>query len=271
MNPAKITAMITVYNGAGHIERAVRSLLSQSLNDIEVLVVDDGSTDNTLEVLSHIHDPRLRVIQLPRTGRAGALALACIEAKGVYIANLDADDVSYPDRLEKQAAFLDAHPDHAWIGSAEDQDDNRRGEHHQRIYPLSDDEIRRQSAKCIPYCHSAIMFRRSLIEEGINYDPKQPFLIDFEFFLRVAERYKVANLQDVLVKRYVRSESYFQSRFKTSRQNLRLALLCAQAVKRLHLPLHFYIYPLARLIYPVIPNCLKRWIRRNQGLQEIHG
>lgn len=271
MPPVKVTAMITVYNGAGHIEQAVRSLLNQSLQDIEVLVLDDGSTDNTVEVLAGIEDPRLRVIQLPRTGRAGALALACQEARGQYIANLDADDVSFPERLEKQAAFLDAHPDHAWVGSAEEQEDNRRSEHLQRVYPQTDEAIRIQSAKCIPYCHSAIMFRRSLIEEGINYDPAQPYLIDFEFFLRVAERHKVANLPDVLVKRYVRGQSFFQSSFKTSRQNRRLAWLCALATRRFHLPIRYYAFPLARLVYPLMPNGLKRLIRRNQGLQEVHG
>jgi hypothetical protein len=112
------------------------------------------------------------------------------------------------------------------------------------------------------------MFRKSLIDEGINYDPAQPYLIDFEFFLRVADRYKVANLPDVLVKRYVRGQSFFQSQFKTSRQNLRLARFCARAVRRFGLPLRFYAYPLARLIYPYIPHRLKREIRRRQGLGE---
>lgn len=270
MSTPHVTAMITVYNGEGFVANAVQSLLAQSLRDIEVLVVNDGSTDGTAAVLDSIGDERLRVIHLPRTGRAGALALASREARGRYVANLDADDISYPQRLEKQAAFLDAHSDHAWVGCGEEQADSRRGEHHFRAYPVEDADIRRQSAKCIPYCHSGVMFRRNLIEEGINYDAAQPYLIDFEFFLRVAERHKVANLPDVLVKRHVRGESFFQSRYKTSRQNLRLARLCAQAVRRFDLPLRFYAYPLARLVYPYIPNGLKRRIRSRQGLGESH-
>lgn len=269
--PPKVTAVITVFNGVGFIANAAKSLLAQSLMDIEVLVVNDGSTDGTREVLDAVLDKRLRVIHLPRTGRAAALALACREARGRYIANLDADDVSYPQRLEKQAAFLDAHPDHAWVGCGEEQEDSRRDEHLRRTYPLTDEAIRRQSAKCIPYCHSAVMFRKSLINEGINYDPAQPFLIDFEFFLRVAERHKVANLPDILVKRYVRSESFFQSRFKTSRQNRRLAWLCASAVRRFRLPRYDYLFPLARLIYPWLPNRFKRLLRQRQGLGEDHG
>lgn len=265
-----VTAMITVFNGEGFVARAVQSLLAQSLRDIEVLVVNDGSTDGTAAVLDSIDDERLRVIHLPRTGRAASLVLACREARGRYIANLDADDISYPQRLEKQAAFLDAHPDHAWVGCGEEQEDSRRGEHHHRTYPLTDAEIRRQSAKCIPYCHSGVMFRKSLIEEGINYDPAQPYLIDFEFFLRVAEGHQVANLPDVLVRRHVRGESFFQSRYKITRQNFRLARLCAQAVRRFGLPLGFYAYPLARLVYPYMPDGLKRRIRSRQGLEETH-
>lgn len=270
MSTPCVTAMITVFNGEGFVAHAVQSLLAQSLCDIEVLVVNDGSTDGTAAVLDSIGDERLRVVHLPRTGRAGALALACREARGRYIANLDADDISFPQRLEKQAAFLDAHPEHAWVGCGEEQADSRRGEHHRRTYPLTDAEIRRQSAKCIPYCHSGVMFRRSLVEEGINYDPAQPYLIDFEFFLRVAERHRVANLSDVLVRRHVRGESFFQSRYKTTRQNFRLARLCAQAVRRFDLPLGFYAYPLARLAYPYMPDGLKRRIRSRQGLEETH-
>lgn len=264
----KVSTIITVYNGKEFVQRAVLSLLSQSLKSLEVLVVNDGSTDGTADVLRSIRDPRVRVINSGRIGRAPALKLACEKARGQYIANLDADDICYPERLEKQAAFLDGHPDYAWVGCSEEQDDDRRGEHHQRVYPLTDAEIRRQSAKCIPYCHSAVMFRKSLIDEGINYDPSQPYLIDFEFFLRVAARTKVANLPDVLVKRNVRGVSFFQSQFKTSKQNVRLARFCAQAVRQFGLPVWFYIYPLARLAYPYIPSELKKRIRRGQGLQE---
>jgi glycosyltransferase involved in cell wall biosynthesis len=266
----KVTAIITVFNGANFIADSVRSLLNQSLTDIEVLVVNDGSTDTTAAVIDSINDVRLRVIHLPRTGRAASLALACEEARGLYIANLDADDISYSERLAKQSVFLDLNSDYAWVGCGEEQEDNRRNEHHQRIYPQTNQDIRLQCAKCIPYCHSGVMFRKSLINSGINYDSNQPYLIDFEFFLRIAQHHKVANLSEVLVKRYVRGESYFQSQFKTWRQNLRLARFCFLAIWRFGLPIHYFIYPLARVLYPYMPNKLKKYIRSKQGLGETH-
>jgi glycosyltransferase involved in cell wall biosynthesis len=270
MSEPKVSVFITVFNEAELIERAVRSLLNQTLENLEILVVDDGSDDGTGEVVESINDPRLRLIRCARMGRAAALAFACSQAKGCYLANLDADDTAYPQRLEHQALLLDQHPDHAWVGCGEEREDSQRHESFSRIYPLDDADIRRMAAKCIPYCHSAVMFRRSLLDEGLNYDPAQPFLIDFEFFLRVAARHKVANLPEPLVKRYVRDESYFQSRFSTARQNRRLALLCARAVWEFGLPPHYYLYPLARLIYPWLPNALKRRVRGGQGLVETH-
>ena len=269
--PVTVTAMITTYNEEAHVARAVASLLAQDVHDLEVLVVDDGSTDGTLDVLRKIAEPRLRVATPGRLGRAGALAYAVREARGRYIANLDADDEALPGRLERQAAFLDAHPEVAWLGGAEEMVDERRGERFVRRYPEDDAAIRRQAAKCIPYSHSAVMFRRSLLDEGLSYDPAQPYLIDFELFLRVARHHAVANLAEAVVRRNVRAESYFQSSFSTARQNRRLARLCARAVRQLGLPVWYYAYPAARLGYPLLPDSLKRVVRRRQGLVEDEG
>lgn len=273
MNYPLITVILTVYNEEILIKRAINSILTQSLSDFEVLVIDDGSNDNTPSVLSEMarSDSRVRYILGDRIGRARALKLACEEAKGEYIANLDADDVAYPNRLQLQSKFLDSHSDYAWVGCGEERRDTQRHEHINRVYPLTDSAIRKQCAKCIPYTHSGIMFRRSLISEGINYDPEQPYLIDFEFFLRVAKKYKVANLPEILACRYVRDESFFQSSFKVQKQNRRLAYFGLLAILWFRLsPLHA-IYPLARLVYPLLPNRVKYKIRSRQGLSEAKG
>jgi glycosyltransferase EpsE len=262
------TAMMTVYNGETWLEQAVRSLLGQSLRDVEILVIDDGSTDRTVEILDSFDDDRLRVVHRSRSGRAASLALAATLAGGKYLANLDADDEAFPERLERQVAFLEKHPDYGWVGSGEEREDSQRNEHVMRLYPETDEAIRRQAAKCIPYCHSAVMFRRELVLGGVNYDPAQKYLIDFEFFLRVAKRCKVANLPEVLVKRRLRNESYFQANFTRARQNARLAWLCGKAIRQFGLPLSCYMFPLARLGYPLVPNFLKRRVRANSGLIE---
>ncbi|GAA4455970.1 glycosyltransferase family 2 protein [Novipirellula rosea] len=264
----KTTAIVTVYNETQWIRAAVDSLLEQSNRNLEILIIDDGSDDGTGEILDSYTDPRIRVIHADRMGRAAALAMAVREARGDYVANLDADDVAYPNRIADQVAFLESHPDHAWVGGGEDRQDSQRDEHYVRLYPQTDAEIRRMSAKCIPYCHSAIMFRRSLLDEGINYDPKQPYLIDFEFFLRVAAKHKVANLPYAVVMRRAHGKSFFQRSFKVRDQNRELSRLCRIARRQFGLPLWMEAYPAARTIYPMIPNLLKAPIRRTLGLKE---
>lgn len=263
-----MSGIITVYNEETWIRSAVDSLLAQSLSDIEVLVLDDGSDDGTAAILDSIDDPRLRVVHGDRMGRAPALKKAVEMARGKYIANLDADDDAYPDRLRDQVAFLEANPDHGWVGGGEDREDSQRGESYLRLYPEHDADIRRMAAKCIPYCHSAITFRRDLLDQGINYDPKQPYLIDFEFFLRVAAVYKVANLPVPVVKRRAHAKSFFQRSFKVRDQNRELSRLCRIARRDFGLPLWMEAYPIARTVYPMIPTFLKTPIRKALGLSE---
>ncbi len=265
------SAIITVYNEKEWIGTAVDSLLNQTLSDIEILIVDDGSNDGTGEILDAYDDPRIRVIHTQRMRRAAALALAAEEARGEFVANLDADDECYPDRLERQVEFLTSNPDYGWVGCAEDRRDFQRGEAYVRHYPEDDASIRRLSARCIPYCHSGVMFRKAVINQGINYDPQHPYLIDFDFFLRVAASWKVANLAEPLVIRRARGESYFQRRFSSAAQNRRLAAFCRQAIRSFDLPLYSHVYPAARLVYPWFPTAVKRCIRASQGLSEHAG
>lgn len=267
----KVTALITVFNEETWISHAINSLLNQSLNDIEVLVINDGSTDKTPEILASFEDSRLRVLHKDRMGRAAALEYGVSVAQGEYIAILDADDEAYRDRLLVQANFLDSATDVAWVGCGEERRDSQRSEAAIRRYPTGDSEIRKMATRCIPYSHSGVMFRSSLKSEGLNYDPSVPYLIDFEFFLRVASVHQVANLEQVLVMRRLRDESFFQSKFKRKAQNRALSKLSSVAISRFNLPFWFYFFPLARLGYDWVPNNFKRIVRRLSGLRESFG
>ena len=265
----RVTALITVYNGAGHIAESIASLRAQSLEDIEILVVDDLSDDGTVAIIEGIDDPRVRLIaSKQRLKRARALELGCREARGEFIAILDADDHAYPQRLEKQVAFFASHPDHVWLGTAEERVDSQRGEHVVRQYPLDDRGMRRMASKCIPYCHSAVMFRASLIEAGHNYDPQNPYLIDFEFFLRAAQIGMVANLAEPLARRDIRDASYFQGQFTRKAQNKYLAELGLRSIRQLKTPFYLAVNPLARLVYPRMPQGIQKMIRRVGGIND---
>jgi glycosyltransferase involved in cell wall biosynthesis len=263
-----VTCILTTYNEQEHIETALKSLLNQTFKDFDIIVFDDGSTDNTLDILKTYTDGRLKIIEGRRRGRAGALHEAVKQAEGKYIANLDADDIAFSDRIEKQVQYMEEHPDCGWLGAGEEMIDKRRNEHRERRYPATDAAIRLQCARSIPYSHSSVMFRRAIVEEGLNYNPDLEYLIDFEFFLRVANRYKAANLEEVLVRRTVRNDSYFHRTYRTWKKNRDLSRLNARAIRQFDLPFYYYLYPLLRLGYPAIPNDLKRFIRRHTGLKE---
>jgi len=117
--PPRVSVIMATYNGARFIRQSINSVLAQTLGDIELIVVDDGSTDETPSVLASIADPRLRVFRNTQNlGVVRSRNRCFAEARGAYVAMLDSDDLSRPRRLEKQAAYLDAHPDTVLIGTA---------------------------------------------------------------------------------------------------------------------------------------------------------
>lgn len=113
MNASLVSVVMSVYNGAPYLRSAVESVLSQTLTNFELIVVNDGSTDGSREILAQYErcDPRVRVIDQENVGLTRSLIRGCTLARGEYIARQDADDVSLPGRLCKQASYLSAHPD----------------------------------------------------------------------------------------------------------------------------------------------------------------
>lgn len=110
MSNPRVTVLMPVHNGAAHLASAVRSVLEQTFTDLELLVVDDGSTDPTAEILTSARDPRLRVLHMPRRGIVAALNTGLDAARGQLLARMDSDDLADPERLARQVAFLDRHP-----------------------------------------------------------------------------------------------------------------------------------------------------------------
>jgi glycosyltransferase involved in cell wall biosynthesis len=116
--PPKVTVFIPVYNREKYVGDAIESILAQTFSDFEILLVDDGSTDHSVDLIRSYTDPRIRLacneenLGIPKTRNKGVEL-----ARGQYMAMLDSDDRAYPHRLEKQVAFLDNHPDYAQVGS----------------------------------------------------------------------------------------------------------------------------------------------------------
>lgn len=193
-----ISVLMTVYNAGRHLRPAVDSILSQSFRDFEFLVVDDASTDGSLDVLRRYQaaDKRVRLIEnTENKGQTACLNQGLREARGQWIARQDADDLSMPHRLAAQWQAVRSCPDLVLVGVNGwiiDEKGSATGMIHA---PLQDSGIRWAMPWRNPFIHTGVMFRAG---DGV-YDEEFRICQDWEFWSRLAERGRMANLRQRLV------------------------------------------------------------------------
>ena len=198
-NPV-VSIIMATYNRASLISQAIESVIGQSLIGWELIIADDGSTDNTAEVLREweAKEPRIRYLQLPHAGRIAVVSNAALEAaRGKYIAILDDDDRWIDaEKLKKQVAFLDEHPEYvACAGGFRivNQNDKRIAD----IYkPESDEAMRKVALLANPIANSTAMFRSSLKE---HYDESLQQFADWDFWMRLGQRGKFYNFHELFL------------------------------------------------------------------------
>ena len=203
MTEPAVSVLMSVHDGAPWVADAITSILDQTLTDLELVVVDDESTDGTPEILAGIRDGRLRVERRPRMGLTRALNHALSLARAPLLARLDADDRSLPDRLARQKRFLDEHPDIGLVGSAAREVDAADHEVGVISPPTEDIAIRRVLIRRNPFVHSSVVMRRSLVEGVGGYDASCRVAQDYDLWMRMSLITRLANLPDVLVERRV--------------------------------------------------------------------
>lgn len=198
MPAPRITVLMTLYNKGPFVTQAVESVLASSFTDLELLVVDDSSTDDGPARVEAISDPRIRLVRhTNNVGRARNANRGFLAARGGCIAILDADDMMHPRRLEKQAAFLDAHPEIGACGTCARMIGERQ---HVTCWPATDAEARGLLLFDDPMLYGSMMIRRHVLEKhGLKCpaDWDGPGM-DYLFLLDVAARTAVANLQEPL-------------------------------------------------------------------------
>lgn len=199
----RVTVLMSVYNGARFLRLALESILAQTFRDFEFVIVDDGSTDGSLDILNSYGDVRLRIVSNDHNlGLTASLnkGLGC--ARGEFVARQDADDVSHPCRLAKQVLFLDQHPAYALVGTQARYIDAWG---RPSVSPLwqkatTPEAIRLQSLFDNPFFHTSVLFRRAIVWENLRgYDPGFRTSQDFELWSRLLKQFDGANLSDVLV------------------------------------------------------------------------
>jgi glycosyltransferase involved in cell wall biosynthesis len=227
VSAGRIAVLIPVYNERGRLRETLDSLRAQSVAFTAVLV-DDGSTP-PLEVEASAYDYPILLLRLPRNGGIEAAlnaGLERIEAQGFeLVARLDVGDRCTPARLATQQAFLDAHPEVHLVGSdVEWRHDDGRLAFALRL-PSSHHEISRALHHTVCLIHPTVMFRTSVLRAVGKYSYDYPAAEDFDFFWRIAQRFQVANVPEVLlVTRFDRNGLSVTRRKKQLRSKLRIQL-----------------------------------------------
>ena len=210
----KISVVTPVYNAESFLPEAIESVLNQSLTDFEFILIDDGSTDRTAEILSGYssRDPRVRVHRQPRNmGVREALNTGCRLARADFIARMDADDISEPERLDRQFAFLNDHGKVGVVGSAVQLIDSKGAKKRIKAFPEEPALIAWSMLFFNAIAHPTVMMRRELVERAGLYPPvaaRGPE--DYALFMRLTRLTRFANLPEALL------------RYRVSDQNLSL-------------------------------------------------
>jgi glycosyltransferase involved in cell wall biosynthesis len=213
MSGPEVTILMPVYNAERYVVKAVESILNQTFQDFEFLIINDGSTDQSLELIKDFGDPRIRVINTENQGVAAALHLGMEMARGAYIARMDADDECLPNRLEIEKRCLDEHDDIAVVHGSLEYIDSEGSP----IFMQKDEGHSNVLTKWLlnwrnVLIHSTVMLRASVLKENnLNYRIEMNRAEDFDLWNRVARISDLMYLPDVLIRYRVHSENVSNS------------------------------------------------------------
>jgi GT2 family glycosyltransferase len=194
---------MSVFNARRFLEEAVNSILNQSFQDLEFVIIDDGSTDGSGQILDSYQnsDSRVAVYHQENSGLTASLNRGCALSRGKYIARMDADDVAVRDRLMRQVEFMDNHPGIGVVGGAVECIDGAGKSLFRYRLPLKDDEIKvaLRRGDC-PLAHPTVLLRREAFATVAGYRMAMVHAEDYDLWLRIADRFQLANLEMVVLK-----------------------------------------------------------------------
>jgi GT2 family glycosyltransferase len=202
MTAPTVSVVLPAYNALRYVGAAIDSVLQQTFTDFELLIVDDGSTDGTRDTIRSYRDPRIIVIEHDRNrGLPAGLNHALAIARGEYIARQDADDVSEPNRLHDQVAFLRRRPEVALVGAWFTVIDALGTITSRVTLPTDDLDVRWAMWFSCPFVHSAVMWRHLPVRTAVGeYNERFMYAQDYELWTRIAARFAVANIPAFLVR-----------------------------------------------------------------------
>ena len=206
-----VSIVIPVHNGEKYIKESIDSCLNQTYNNIEIIVVDDKSEDNTLKILKEYGD---KLIVLPvekQNGLGNVINIGIRKSRGKYIARMDADDIMYLSRIQQQVEYLESSPNCVAIGGQIDIIDENSNITSHREYAIEDRDIKKNRFLFQPFSHPAVTLRKSTVEEIDLYPENMWKVEDVKFFLILSTKGEFHNLEDTVLK--------YRMTFKTQSQS----------------------------------------------------
>lgn len=216
-----VSVLVPTYNVESYIEQTIESVLAQSFQDFEIVMVDDCSIDGTWKLLQELAKRSDKVVVYQNetnSGIAKTRNATIRHSRGEFLATLDADDWCYPERLEKQVAFLRANERVGIVGSSLAVCDSDLQVLNTRVYQLKDETIRRDIFLYNQFAHSTTMIRRGVMDLVGGYNENIEVAVDYDLYFRLGRFCDFANLDEVLVKLRTHERSITQR--KGRRQEL---------------------------------------------------
>ena len=228
-----ISVLMSVFNDEKYLAKSIESILNQSFTDFEFIIINDGSTDKTIEILEFYSskDKRIKVIHQPNTGMTKALNFGLSIAQGKYIARMDSDDISFSNRFEIEVNYLEQHSDIDLVGGGTQIiDDKGNIIGYRNIYVKNPSKV---LGHLNIYQHSDVMFRKSVLEKVGGYRDKYRNAQDHDLWLRISEVSKIAKIHNILGQWRLNASGYTIAR--NNEQNLEAAIIKKSHQQRLKL------------------------------------
>lgn len=198
-----VSVVMPIYNAEKYLTQAIESILSQTLENFELILINDASTDKTLQIIRKYkkRDNRIRIINNKKNLQmAQSLNLAISKAESDLIARMDQDDISFPNRLEVQYDFMNSHPSVAIVGNNIIIINEKNKVIGKRTYPTTSNGLKKILFRYSAFAHPTVMFRKSAFQKVKGYNQEKHPCEDIDLWFRLGKKYEFASIPSFLLK-----------------------------------------------------------------------
>ena len=269
-----VSIILPVYNAHAYLKECIESIIDQTYQNWELLIINDGSTDNSEQIILPFLKNGLAIKYIKQENNAGithCLNTAIAQSQGKYIARMDADDLMVSIRLKQQVSYMEEHVDVGVLGSAVEFIDEKGNTIANYFYPENDSEIKKVLPARNPFVHPSVMMRASVLKSGkYLYRNDYPRAEDYDLWIRLSSETKMANLSNILLKyRFHSGQTSQKSLKKMSYDLIRLRLNAIR--QHLFAPSHS-IYLIKPFLYWLSPSwLLSQWLLHRERRDKNKG